>query len=41
MPEDSGKKKYIKSFLQQVQGGEGFIEDIWIQRDVRLPGTSG
>jgi hypothetical protein len=41
MPEDAGKKKFIKDFLQQVKGGEGFIEDIWIERVVRPPGSDG
>ncbi|WYM01745.1 MAG: hypothetical protein HEQ19_21785 [Gloeotrichia echinulata CP02] len=41
MPEDAGKKRYIKNFLQQIQGGEGFIEDIWIERVVSPPGVSG
>ncbi|MEH2322805.1 MAG: hypothetical protein V7K32_04255 [Nostoc sp.] len=41
MPEDAGKKKFIKDFLQQVKEGEGFIEDIWIERVVRPPGSDG
>lgn len=41
MPEDAGKKKFIKDFLQQVQPGEGFVEDIWIDRVVRPPGSDG
>lgn len=41
MPEDAGKKKFIKDFLQRVKAGEGLIEDIWIERAVRLPGTTG
>ncbi len=41
MPEDAGKKKYIKDFLQQVQSGEGLIEDIWIERIVKLPRSDG
>jgi hypothetical protein len=41
MPEDAGKKKYIKDFLQSVKAGQGFIEDIWIDRLVRLPGLPG
>ncbi|MBD1926429.1 hypothetical protein H6F74_09235 [Trichocoleus sp. FACHB-90] len=41
MPEDAGKKKFIKDFLQRVKAGEGFIEDIWIERVVRLPGSTG
>lgn len=41
MPEDAGKKKFIKDFLQQVKAGEGLIEDIWIERVVRLPASEG
>jgi len=41
MPEDAGKKKFIKDFLQRVKTGEGFIDDIWIERVVRLPGSGG
>lgn len=41
MPEDAGKKKFIKDFLQNVRVGEGFIEDIWIERAVRIPGSIG
>lgn len=41
MTEDAGKKKYIKDFLQQVKGGEGYIGDIWIERFIRPPGTDG
>ncbi|MCU0516774.1 MAG: hypothetical protein MUC60_07875, partial [Oscillatoria sp. Prado101] len=41
MPEDAGKKRFIKDFLQQVKRGEGFVEDIWIERVVRLPGSEG
>lgn len=41
MPEDAGKKKFIKDFLQRVKAGEGFIGDIWIERVVRLPGSLG
>lgn len=41
MAEDAGKKRFIKDFLQKVKAGEGFIEDIWIERVVRLPGTEG
>ncbi len=39
MTEDAGKKKYIKDFLQQVKGGEGYIGDIWIERVIRPPST--
>lgn len=41
MPEDAGKKRFIKDFLQQVKAGEGFIEDIRIERVVRPPGSDG
>jgi len=41
MAEDAGKKRFIKEFLQRVQSGEGFIEDIWIERVVKLPGSEG
>lgn len=41
MPEDAGKKKYIQDFLQDISDGEGFIEDIWIERNIRSPGSSG
>ncbi len=41
MPEDAGKKRFINDFLQKVSFGEGFIEDIWIERAVKAPGTSG
>lgn len=41
MPEDAGKKRYIKSFLQQVKSGTGFIEDIRIERVIRQPGSDG
>ncbi|MDZ7968758.1 MAG: hypothetical protein RM368_28035 [Nostoc sp. DedSLP03] len=41
MPEDAGKKRYIKSFLQQVTSGAGFIEDIRIERVIRQPGSDG
>ncbi|NJL87064.1 MAG: hypothetical protein HC886_15545 [Leptolyngbyaceae cyanobacterium SM1_1_3] len=41
MPEDAGKKKFIKDFLQRVKAGEGLIEDIWIERAIRAPGSDG
>jgi hypothetical protein len=41
MAEDAGKKKFIRDFLQRIRVGEGFIEDIWIERDIRLPGSEG
>lgn len=41
MPEDAGKKRYIRDFLQQVKSGIGFVDDIRIERVVRLPGSAG
>jgi hypothetical protein len=41
MPEDAGKKKFIQDFLQSVESGDGFIEDIWIERVIRPPGAEG
>lgn len=41
MPEDAGKKKFIKDFLQQVKSGAGLIDDIRIERVVRTPGSDG
>ena len=41
MPEDAGKKRYIRSFLNEIKPGEGYVEDIWIERGVRLPGKDG
>ncbi|MGM3308400.1 hypothetical protein ACSQ6I_20885 [Anabaena sp. WFMT] len=41
MPEDAGKKRYIKEFLQKVANGTGFIEDIRIERAIREPGSDG
>jgi DNA uptake protein ComE-like DNA-binding protein len=41
MPEDAGKKRFIKDFLQQVKAGAGFVEDIRIERVVRPPSSDG
>ncbi|MBD2667297.1 hypothetical protein [Richelia sinica] len=41
MPEDSGKKRYIKEFIQRVASGTGFFEDIRIERAIRQPGSDG
>lgn len=41
MPENAGKKRYIRKFLQQIKPGEGYVENIWVERDVRLPGKEG
>jgi len=39
MPKNLGKKRFIESFLENVSRGVGFIQDIWIPRKVKLPGT--
>ena len=41
MPEDAGKKRYIRNFLNIIKRGEGYVEDIWVERDVILPGQGG
>ncbi len=41
MPEDAGKKKNIQNFLMSISSGEGFIEDIWIERNIRSPKSLG
>lgn len=41
MPEDAGKKRFIKDFLKDVQSGTGFIDDIRIERVVRPPASDG
>lgn len=41
MPENAGKKRFIKDFLKNVQSGTGFIDDIRIERVVRPPGSDG
>jgi len=41
MPEDTGKKRFIQDFLNNVQGSAGLIGDISIERIVRLPGSVG
>ncbi len=41
MPENAGNKRYIRKFLQQIKPGEGYVENIWVERDVRLPGKEG
>jgi hypothetical protein len=41
MAEDAGKKKFIKNFLHRVKAGEGLIDDILIDRVIRLPGSTG
>ncbi|BAZ51088.1 hypothetical protein NIES4103_37110 [Nostoc sp. NIES-4103] len=39
MLEDVEKTIFIKQFLLEVISGMSFIEDIWIERDVKRPGT--
>jgi hypothetical protein len=39
--EDSGKKHQIRDFLKRVNEGRGFIEDIWVEREVKEPGSEG
>ena len=39
--EDAGKKRYIRDFLHQVNSSAGFVDDIRIERVVRLPGSAG
>ena len=39
--EDTGKKEQIREFLARVNRGLGFIEDIWVEREVKTPGTEG
>ncbi|MDQ2096666.1 MAG: hypothetical protein QQW96_03345 [Tychonema bourrellyi B0820] len=41
MTEDAGKKRYIRDFLHQVNSSAGFVDDIRIDRVVRLPGSEG
>lgn len=39
--EDSGKKHQIRDFLKRVNEGRGFIEDIWVEREVKKPVSEG
>ena len=41
MPEDAGKKRYIRDFLQNVESGTGSIDDIRIERVIIEPGFEG
>ncbi|MDF5726369.1 MAG: hypothetical protein PUP91_39200 [Rhizonema sp. PD37] len=41
MAEDAGKKNNIRDFLERVNNGIRFIEDIWIERDVKQRGSEG
>jgi hypothetical protein len=40
MPENTGKKKFIKDFLVSVKAGEALIEDIFIDRIITPPGVT-
>ena len=39
--EDAGKKDQIRKFLDRVSRGQRFIEDIWVEREVKEPGSEG
>jgi hypothetical protein len=41
MSEDSGKKSHVRDFLRRVSRGLGLVEDIWIDRAVKKPGSDG
>jgi WD40 repeat protein len=41
MSDDTGKKRFIKDFLNNVQQGTGLIEDIRVERTIRAPGSTG
>lgn len=41
MAEDAGKKDDIREFLKRVNHGIKFIEDIWIEREVKQRGSEG
>jgi len=41
MGEDSGKPRFIRDFLQRIKPGDGFYDDMRIERVIRLPGTTG
>ena len=41
MPEDAGKKQFIRDFLENVKSGQGLVEDIRIERIIKQPGTEG
>ncbi|MBW4694084.1 MAG: hypothetical protein KME27_20255 [Lyngbya sp. HA4199-MV5] len=41
MAEDAGKKDDIRGFLKRVNHGVNFIEDIWIEREVKQRGSEG
>ena len=41
MAEDAGKKDEIREFLKRVNNGIKFVEDIWIEREVKQRGSDG
>ena len=41
MGEDAGKKDDIRNFLKRVNKGVNFIEEIWIEREVKQRGSEG
>ena len=41
MAEDAGKKDDIRGFLKRVNHGIKFVEDIWIEREVKQRGSEG
>ncbi|UBF23685.1 hypothetical protein K9N68_18100 [Kovacikia minuta CCNUW1] len=41
MGEDSGKPRFIRDFLQRIKPGDGFYDDMRIERAIRLPGSDG
>jgi hypothetical protein len=41
MGEDAGKPRFIRDFLQRIKPGDGFYDDMRIERVIRLPGSGG
>lgn len=41
MPEDAGKKQFIRDFLENVKSGQGLVEDIRIERIIKKPEADG
>ncbi|MCT7986194.1 hypothetical protein NG796_23250 [Laspinema sp. A4] len=41
MPENAGQKQAITDFLLQVKKGLKLVEEIWIDREVKRPGSEG
>jgi len=41
MNEEAGKKKFIKDFLQKMIAGDGFYEDMQIERSIKPSGSDG